>query len=265
MRARLLWRWTAANIQMTLAYRAGFVLIMFHTVMAPLISLQIWLTVSEQGVPLPYDRSQLVTYFTLLGAVSMLTGTWIAFYIAERIRLGGLSRDLIRPAPALFESLGNNLGEKVIKLLLIAPMLAVMALLFWRDLRLPTDPRAWLLFLLCLPMAAFVNFMLDYAIGSLAFWVEDVMGLVRVKELLQAFLAGRFVPLALFPTEMVGLLEVQPFRYTLSFPLEVLTGALDGPALLRGFAWQVGYCVALVVLHRLIWRHGLRGYAASGG
>ena len=265
MRPRLLYRWTAANVQMTLAYRGSFILLMFHTVMAPLISLLIWLTVSEQGVPLPYDRSQFVTYFTLLGVVAMLTGSWMAFYIAERIRLGGLSRDLVRPAPALVDAIGNNLGEKVVKLLLIAPMVAVMALLFWRDLRPPTDPIAWLLFLLCLPMAAFASFMLDYAIGSLAFWVQDVMGLVRVKELLRAFLAGRFVPLALFPAELSGWLEAQPFRYTLSFPLEVLTGALDGPALLRGFAWQLGYCVALVALHRLIWRHGLRGYQASGG
>ena len=27
-----------------------------------------------------------------------------------------------------------------------------------------------------------------------------------------------------------GLLEVQPFRYTLSFPLEILTGSLSAPA-----------------------------------
>jgi ABC-2 type transport system permease protein len=265
VKARLLYRWTAANVQMTLAYRAAFFLYMATTVLGPLISLLIWLTVSEQGVPLPYDRSQFVTYYTLLGPTSMLTGTWIAFYIAERIRLGGLSKDLVRPVPAIFEAIGNNLGEKAIKLVLIAPLVAAMALLFWRDLRPPTDPVAWLLFLLCLPMAAFLNFMLDYAIGSLAFWLQDVMGLVRLKELMASFLAGRFVPLALFPAELAPWLEVQPFRYTLSFPLEVLTGALDGPGLLRGFGWQLFYCALLVVLHRLVWRFGLRGYAASGG
>jgi ABC-2 type transport system permease protein len=265
VRARLLYRWTAANVQMTLAYRGSFLLLMLHTVMAPLVSLLIWLTVSEQGVPLPYDRSQFVTYYTLLGPTAMLTGTWIAFYVAERIRLGLLSRDLVRPAPAILEAIGNNLGEKVIKLILIAPLVGLMALLFWRDLRLPTDPLAWLLFLLSLPMAAFLAFMLDYAVGSLAFWVQDVMGLVRVKELLQAFLAGRFVPLALFPAELAPLLEAQPFRYTLSFPLELLTGALDTGALLRGFGWQLFYCLLLVGLHRGLWRLGLRGYEASGG
>jgi len=82
--------------------------------------------------------------------------------------------------------------------------------------------------------------------------------------LVGAFLAGQFVPLALFPPSMAGFLEVQPFRYTLSFPLEVLTGSLAPDALARGFAWQAGYLLGLSALYRLIWHYGLRAYAASG-
>jgi len=101
-------------------------------------------------------------------------------------------------------------------------------------------------------------------IGSLAFWVQDVGGLIRVKGLAGAFLAGQFVPLALFPPSLAGLLEAQPFRYTLSFPLEVLTGSLSTAALLRGFAWQICYCVGLWACYRLEWRYGLRASSATG-
>ena len=86
-----------------------------------------------------------------------------------------------------------------------------------------------------------------------------MLGLVR------GFLAGRLVPLALFPPALGPLLEAQPFRYTLSFPLEVVTGALDGPALLRGFGWQVAWLVLLIVAYRLVWRRGLRLYGSVGG
>ncbi len=89
-------------------------------------------------------------------------------------------------------------------------------------------------------------------------------GLLRVKALVGAFLAGQFVPLALFPPELSGFLEAQPFRYTLSFPLEVLTGHLSNAALVRGFGWQVAYCVGLWVCYRLEWRYGLRSYSAVG-
>jgi ABC-2 type transport system permease protein len=61
-----------------------------------------------------------------------------------------------------------------------------------------------------------------------------------------------------------GFLDAQPFRYTLSFPLEVLTGRLSSAELARGFAWQAFFCVGLWACYRLIWRYGLRSYSATG-
>ena len=261
---RVVRQYVAMNVMMTLEYRGAFAVLMFNTVAGPVVSLMVWLAVSDQGVRLPYDRSQLVTYFVLLSVVRMLTGTWLAPYVAEEIRLGHLSPLLLRPAPYVASYLGNNIGEKVIKLPLLLPMVAALALAFRSDLRLPADPLVWLLFGLSLPLAAALAFLLDFAVGSLAFWLEDVEGLVRLKTLVGALLAGELVPLALFPIGLAGFLEAQPFRYTLSFPLEVLSGALPGPALARGFAWQLAYCAGLWAAYRLLWRFGLRRYGATG-
>ena len=264
MRLRLFWRMVVMNVMSTIEYRASFLVCMINVVATPLISLLVWLTVSDQGVALPYSRSQFVTYYVLLSVVSMLTSTWLAPFVAQAIRLGYLSPWLLRPAPYIANFAGNNLGEKIVKLPLLLPLVALMALFFWADLRLPDQPRDWLLFVLALPLAAMVAFLLDFVIGSLAFWMQDVRGLVRVKNLVGAFLAGQIIPLALFPPGAAGFLEAQPFRYTLSFPLELLTGSLTPAAAARGFAWQVGYCVGLWACYRLLWRYGLRSYAATG-
>jgi ABC-2 type transport system permease protein len=254
----------AMNVMTTIEYRAAFLIYMINIVASPVISLLVWLTVSEQGVQLPYSRGQFVTYYVLLSVVSMLTSTWLAPFVAEQIRLGGLSPWLLRPAPYIANFISNNVGEKIIKLPLLLPLIALVALFFRADLHLPADPLAWLLFALALPLAATVAFLLDFVIGSLAFWMQDVKGLIRLKNLVGAFLAGQFIPLALFPPRFAGLLEAQPFRYTLSFPLEVVTGSLTPAAMARGFAWQVGYCLGLWGCYRLLWRYGLRSYAATG-
>jgi viologen exporter family transport system permease protein len=264
MTARLLWRLVLRDVMSTLEYRATVLIWMINTVIGPLIALLVWLTASEQGVRLPYDRGQFVTYYVLLGVVSMLTSTWLGEFLSDEIRLGNLSLNLMRPVPYIAFYAANNIGEKLVKLPYLLPLVGLIALFFRADLRLPADPWAWLLFALSLPMAAAVAFLLDFVTGSLAFWVDDIRGLVRVKTLVGAFLAGQFLPLALFPRTMAGFLEVQPFRYTLAFPLEVLTGGLAPEALVRGFAWQVGYLLGLSALYRLIWRYGLRSYAASG-
>lgn len=261
---RIVRRFVIMNVVMTLEYRGAMLVYMVNTVAVPVVSLLVLLTVRAQGGRLPYDRGQLVTYYVLLTVVSMLTGTWLSEYVAEQIRLGGLSAGLMRPAPYITHDIGNNIGEKVVKLPLLLPLTGLVALFFRGDLRPPADPVAWLLFLLALPMAAAVAFLIDFLVGSLAFWVQDVRGLIRVKILVGAFLAGQVVPLALFPPAMTGLLRAQPFRYTLSFPLEVLTGRLAAPDLVAGFLWQGGYCVGLWALYRLVWRLGLRSYGATG-
>ena len=262
--ARVVWRMTALNVMMTLEYRGAFLIYMFNAVAGPTISLLVWLAVGRAGARLPYDRSQFVTYYVLLSVTAMLTATWTGWFVGEQIRLGDLSSHLLRPAPFLLGMVGNNIGEKIIKLPLLLPLVGGVAIAFRRDLRLPTDPRAWALFLLCLPLAATVAFLLDVVVGSLAFWIDEVNALLRAQTLLAAFLAGQYVPLALFPPGAARWLEVQPFRYTLSFPLEILTGALDGAALARGFALQVAYCVGLWALYRVVWHYGLRAYSAVG-
>jgi ABC-2 type transport system permease protein len=264
MTFNLLWRLVACNVVMTLEYRAAFLIYMIQTVISPLIALSVWLAVSAQGVALPYDRSQLVTYYVLVSVVSMLTNTWAASYVAQNIRRGDLSGWLLRPTPYISGYIGNNIGEKVIKLPLLLPLVAIVGLVFGSDLQLPPDPLAWLLFLASLPLAGALAFLLDFVIGSLAFWIEDVNGLVRMQMLARAFLAGQLVPLALFPPWMDSFLGIQPFRYTVSFPLEIVTGRLAPAAIAQGFAWQAGYCILLWACYRLLWRYGLRRYAAAG-
>jgi len=261
---RVLRRLVAINLAMTLEYRGSFVVYMISVVVRPVTALLVWLAVADGGVVLPMDRSRLVTYYLLVGVVSMLTSTWLAEYLAENIRLGQLSPWLLRPAPYLLFYVGNNLSEKVVKLVFLLPMVGVVAFFFRGDLRLPTDPRDWALFLASLPLAAAIAFLLDVLIGSLGFWTEDVTGLSRVRTLVATFLSGQIVPLALFPGWLSGFLKVQPFRYTLSFPLEVLTGRLGTADLVLGFAFQAGYCLLLYLAYRWVWGRGLRAYAAVG-
>lgn len=264
-RLRVLRRMLAMNVMLTIEYRTAFLILMVSSVLVSVVSLLVWLRVLDEGVRLPYERGQLVTYYVLLSVVSIVTSTWLAEYVAEQIRTGRLSGTLTRPYPYILFHLGNNLGEKVVKLPLLLPLIAVIGYVFRDDLLLPRDPLAWILFAICLPLAAVVAFLLDFVLGSLAFWIQDVAGLIRLKYIVSSFLAGRYVPLALFPASLEPFLEAQPFRYTLSFPLEVLTGQLGPDALARGLAWQVGYCVALWAAYRVIWRYGLRAYAATGG
>lgn len=264
MNLKALRRLIALNLTGTLEYRGEFVIYMVSAVSTPVLSLLVWLAVSEQGADLPLDRDQLVTYYVLLGIVFMLTSSWLSGHLAEQIRLGDLSPWLLRPIPYALSMIANNLAEKAVKLLILLPMVLALGFAFRDDVRLPTSLAVWSMFLVSLLFAATITLSLDFLIGSLAFWVEDIHGLNRVRRLLEGLLSGHLIPLALFPGSLTGFLEVQPWRYTISFPLEILMGGLSTVDLARGFAWQAGYCLLFGIAYHRVWRAGLRAYAATG-
>lgn len=90
-------------------------------------------------------------------------------------------------------------------------------------------------------------------------------GLRAVQDALIFLLAGQVAPLALLPAALRAAATVLPFRYMIGFPIEVLTGQLDGAALARGFAWQAGWLAVALALSATLWCRGVRHYTAVGG
>jgi ABC-2 type transport system permease protein len=252
------------NLLGQLEYRGAFLIWVLGDLAGSLISLAVWLAVAEDSADLPLDRQQLVTYFVARALVSTLTISWLIYLVPENIREGHLSARLLRPVTPLAHYAGNNLGEKGLRLLMLVPLTVSAGLLFRADLRLPTDPFTWGLVVVAISLGATIAFLLDLVLCSTAFWLQDVWGLHSAYRLVERFLDGGFIPLVLFPSWLTGFTTVQPFRYTLSFPLEILTGTLSAEHLAAGFAWQVGYVAALYALYRLQWHFGLRAYSAAG-
>ncbi len=196
-----------------------------------------------------------------LPEVRALTSSWSAGFLADSIRLGDLASWLVRPCSTHLNGIANNVAEKIAKLVLLVPMVALLALIMHRQISLPTDPRRWFGFMVAIVLGAVIVFAIDVLIGSLAFWVEEVSGLLRARNLIAGVLSGAVVPLALLPTVLQPVLAVQPFRYTVSYPLEVL---LLPTVSWSGFAFAAGWATALSATAVLAWRVGLRGYQAAG-
>lgn len=263
-RLRILGRMVAIDLSVSLTYRGEFVIYMLGLMVTPVVSLLVWRAALAGGAALPVDREYLTTYFVLLGVVTMLTSSWISLHLAESIRMGDLSRWLVRPASTHYNGIANNISEKVMKFGALVPMVGVLWWVFRDSVTLPGSPVRWLLFAVSVGLAAVMAYAVDVLMGSLAFWFDDVAGLDRARSLLTAVLSGYVVPLALMPEWSQGVMRVQPFRFLASFPLEIIVGGLDGRALATGMAMQVGYAALFLGAAAATWRAGLRSYAAVG-
>lgn len=261
---RVLRRMVVIDLSTALIYRAEFVMFMISTVLGPAISLMIWRAALANGAALPVDAEYLTTYFVLLGVVSMLTSSWASGFLAQGIRLGRISRWIVRPGSTHLNTIANNLSEKLIKVVPLAPMIAILWWAFRDSVALPSHPATWLLFTVSVVAAAVMVFALDIIVGSLAFWIDDTGGIDWARELVASVLRGQVVPLALMPAWAQGPIDLQPFRFTLSFSLELLIGELSTGDVVVGMALQLLYPALTVLGAVWLWRRGLRAYAAVG-
>lgn len=251
------------EVRMTLHYRWWLAMMQLGAVTGPAISLLVWDGARRLGADLPVTAEYLTTYLLLVSFVALLTSSWTTQHLSTSIRLGGLNSWLVRPCSTHLGGLANNLGEKLVKLVLLLPMLALLAVPFRDELRLPGTAGRWALFALATVLAAALAYSLDVAIGSLAFWFEDTAGIDRLRSLGTRVLSGAVLPLALFPASLHGFLDVQPFRFLVSFPIDVLL-LEDRSGLARGFALQAGWLAAVGWLTVVLWRRGIRSYEGAG-
>lgn len=261
---RVLRKLTSIEIVGSLMYRTQFVVYMMSTVVSVAVGLFIWLRVGESGGNLPVSRDFIVTYYLVLAIVRTLVSTWHSEYLAMAIRQGELNAWLVRPGSYLTNLLANNFSEKVVKIMVLVPMIGVIWF-FYRDaFAIPGDITRWLLFSLAMIGAFVLEFCLSTTIGSLGFWMSENSGIARSRQVVAMALSGELVPLALYPAWASTFLDWQIFRFTMSFPIEVLLMDPSSRELALGFLLQFVWLWAVVALCRFAWQRGLRAYSAVG-
>lgn len=248
----------------SLMYRTQFAVYMVSTAVSVVIGLLIWLRLEASGAAMPVDREFIVSYYLMLAIVRVLTSTWHSEYLAQVIREGQLNVWLVRPGSYLLNLTANNFAEKSVKIVAITLLLFPVWLVYRGAFVLPADVGQWVLFIFALLLAAVIQFCLTTAIGSLGFWMDDNAGIARARHVISMVLSGELVPLVLYPAWAMDFLQWQPFRFMLSFPLEVLLGTLSAQQLIYGFAMQLMWTALFAWLCWFVWQRGLQSYTAIG-
>jgi ABC-2 type transport system permease protein len=243
------------------AYRAEMIVWMLTTTM-PLVSLALWSSVAAEGPVGPFTQRGFAAYFLATLVVRQLTGSWLVWEMNQEIRTGALSQRLLRPIHPLVAYSASNLAALPLRALFAAPIGIIALVVIERPSGGLGSP------LLCaasLVGAWGINFCTMAAIGSLAFFLESSTAIFEAWLLAFMFLSGYLMPLDLMPPGLRAVAAVLPFRYTVAFPVEIITGARCGRAALHGLAIQWAYVAVAFVAARLTFRAGVRRFSAFGG
>jgi ABC-2 type transport system permease protein len=158
--------------------------------------------------------------------------------------------------------IADNLAYKVITVIVIIPTVIALVLVF----KPAIQPPFWsaVAFLPALIMAYLIQFLLGWALAMIAFWTTRIMAINRMYFLGKLFLAGQLAPLTLLPLTLQTVASISPYRWMLSFPVELLLGYLSPEQAWQGLAAQATWVVLSIAAVKIVWRAGVKRYAAFG-
>jgi len=246
-----------------LQHRSFFFLLAFGWMIPPLIYLFVWSTAAGEATIGGLTRGEFVAYYLVLILVNQLTYAQTNWTVGDLIREGSMNIQLLRPMSPLYHALAAEIAGKVVYMTFVIPVAALLALILQPQLDLTLANGLW--FLLALILAWVLRFLWGYWLALLAFWATRADGLLALQDSLVFLLGGLVAPTILLPELMQKAALILPFRYMVGFPVEALTNQLDPAGLWLGFAVQSGWLLVALALYRLMWRAGIKHYAAIGG
>lgn len=244
------------------AYRTEFLIWVLTTNM-PLVMMGLWTAVAADGPVGRFGKTEFVAYYLATLIIRLVTSTWMVWELTMDIRQGRLATRLLRPLHPLIAYSAQHLAAVPLRTLIVSPLVVVLVVVAGETLSV--DPARLGILLLALAGAWLLLFLMMVIIGSLALFVDSAIAAFEIWLGLHYILSGYLIPLELLPHWIRVAADVLPFRYTLSFPVELLIGLTSTEDALRALAIQWTYVAGLLVATLLVWRAGMRRFVAFGG
>jgi len=210
---------------------------------------------------------------TLSQMVSYVILSWIgrSFYfnsidrtLAHQVVEGEIAMQLIKPFHVQTVMMSEALGEALFRMLMFTlPIVVVVVPLF--GMTAPPDPTLYGWTALSFALAFIVNSQLNFLVGCLAFYLKNIIGVIRAKLIMMEFLTGVLVPFTFFPLWVQDIIGWLPFQAVSYIPVTIYLGLRPADQLLSALLLQAAWALGLFVAGRLVWNASVRRVTLQGG
>ncbi|HOW69195.1 MAG TPA: ABC-2 family transporter protein [Phycisphaerae bacterium] len=255
-----------ASMQGMFQYRGELILWAIWGVVYPTVAMVAWQAAARDPIEgntiKGYGAQEFATYFLLTMVIGHLCTAWDMFEIGYLIQSGKMSTKLLRPILPIWESISDNLAYKVLTLVILLPLWLLIAL--WARPRFDVSGMQALLGVMAIGLGAALNYIFNYALAMLAFWITRTDGLGQLWFGMSLFFGGRLAPVTIMPSPMQPLISMMPFKWIIWFPSAALMGQLSEREILIGLGCQLAWLAAGLLLFRILWRAGVKRFTAVG-
>jgi ABC-2 type transport system permease protein len=210
------------------------------------------------------SKQSFMTYVLMAFALDGLLSFRTEGVIANSVRTGEVTSDLIRPVDHQFLHFSNALGTALVEGIWLIIITGVLGSV-WLDMAFPKDLYSGLAFVLSVLLALVIKYDLAYLTGVAAFWLTDIRGLIVSRSTVVGILGGAYFPLEFLPQSVRKLLNLLPFSGTSAMPARIFTGQVTGTAVWLTLSQQLFWAAAMWFLARIAWKRAIRRLEINGG
>lgn len=269
MRVGVLWQIFSVEARKRMSYRTDFWInslgglavnltvywalttAMFHSSGKPLIA-----GYTQHGLMLYYIFATLTSRIVQSGELDMAT--------AQEIYDGSLSRYLLYPVPYTAVKYAQQWGSLAPQLIQLAIFGIVAPFVVHQDGDTRISIASVAMYAAAIFMANLLHFIMMLPIQAVAFWADNVWSLAVATRFITSLLGGLMLPLEMFPAWARPVIEALPFTHLFSSPTRALLGRVAVGEWAMGLTIAAGWCIALTIIMRWVWRRGELQYTGVG-
>lgn len=256
------------GFQTALEYRINFLLSLLSAAYPIFIQSFLWTAIygnSAEGVLYGYTYRQIMIYTFLAGLVSRVVRTGFEYDIMQDIKMGKFSTFLVQPIRYFPYRLFSYLGQKLpgMGMILVIMAILLLGLNLWWGFSL--EILRIFVFLVTLVIATVLNFVIFYCFSAIAFWIVEIGFLFEGIRIVTILLSGGIFPVEVFGERALRVINLLPFKYTVSYPINVLNGRLTLAEAGSGLLIQGFWILVSLLIARMLWQVGNKRYVAIGG
>ncbi len=252
------------QIKNTFVYRGMLIIWMIGWLLSFLTSVFLWNSAQTKGSLAGFTKDQIISYYFIGMFVWQVVG-WFPFYtIIEKIRNGEISNMVIKPINFYWYMFVQELAWHVVNTFIFSLLLFFIFFLVRANLFLQFQLSSVFLFILALAIAAFIVFGMSMILSTLAFWLIRAQGVASLFWILLSLLGGQMLPLRFFPSQYQTFINITPFRFMYSFPIEILLEDMGKNELIYSFSLGIFWVIFFYWLFHLLWQRGLKNFTAWG-
>ena len=256
----------------TLEYRANALIGLFAILSGLFIEYQIWslifssnnhTTIAMDGVDYGYTFSQLIVFIFLSIIVGQLKSSWVtSSQMILEIRQGLINKYLIRPISYFWYHFMMFVGTN--SLYLIVYMLLLILFMFVFPGMIFQSYMSIIGFIISLLLSIYLSYCIYFIMVCFAFWFGEVRSIVVAYNLGMLMISGQYIPIRLFPEEVLSIIKWTPIPYLVDFPVSIATGIINQSQWILQINIALIWCLILTIISFIIYKIGIKGYEAYG-